>query len=175
MKSFTTNFYFFANFLAGLINFTDSWRNFIQLILLLLSLLSSITISLMNLILLYFVIIRYICWVWILTLWARRVTGSGTGGCRGWSPLPCKKLNELSENVSFDSELALSFAIQTFKAACFIFLQMPLFQSIPSLNGLSKSIALVQKWKNAVSLKFLLTSKRNRQKRANSKVLLAHN
>ena len=24
-----------------------------------------------------------------LTLWARRATGSGTGGCRGWSLLPC--------------------------------------------------------------------------------------
>ena len=27
---------------------------------------------------------------------------------------------------------------------------MPIFQSIPGLNGLSKNIALDQKWKNAV-------------------------
>ena len=42
---------------------------------------------------------------------------------------------------------------------------MPLFQSIPGLNGLSKSITLVQKWKSAIFLKFLLIFKWNRQKK----------
>ena len=39
---------------------------------------------------------------------------------------------------------------------------MPIFQSIPALNGLSKSIALVQKCENAVFQKFVLISKWNR-------------
>ena len=59
---------------------------------------------------------------------------SGTGGCRGRSPLSCthmgrtckkttlfwRKLNAFSENVSFDSELTLAFEIQPFKDALFV-------------------------------------------------------
>ena len=80
---------------------------------------------------------------------------------------------ECSENASFDSEFALAFEIQRFKVAFFFFL-MPIFQSIPGRNGLSKRIALVQKLKNAVFRKFLFSFKKNRQKRANSKHLLTH-
>ena len=36
--------------------------------------------------------------------------------------LTWRKLNELSENVSFNSEFDLAFEIQLFKVACFIFL-----------------------------------------------------
>ena len=43
---------------------------------------------------------------------------------------------ELSENVSFDSELALAFEIQSFKVACFFFFKCHCFQRIPALNGL---------------------------------------
>ena len=56
----------------------------------------------------------------------------------------------------------------------FVFFLMPIFQSIPGRNGLSKRIALVQKLKNAVFRKFLFSFKKNRQKRANSKHLLTH-
>ena len=90
----------------------------------------------------------------VLTLWAPQAAGSGTRGCRGQSPLLCthegracknhlllKILNELSENVSFDFhfEFALSFEKQPFKVAFFYFVfLMPIFQSIPGLNGLSQ-------------------------------------
>ena len=47
--------------------------------------------------------------------------------------------------MSFANEFALAFDIQPLKVA-FSF-KMPIFQSIPVLNGLSKSIALVQKSK----------------------------
>ena len=40
-----------------------------------------------------------------------------------------ENLNELSENVSFDSEFTLAFEIQLFKVALLFFL-MPIFQSI---------------------------------------------
>ena len=46
----------------------------------------------------------------------------------------CGKLNELSENASFDSEFAVAL---TFKVATFIVFLMPIFQSIPGLNGLN--------------------------------------
>ena len=87
-----------------------------------------------------------------LTLWARRAASSSNGGFRGRCPLPwshvgraCKKttlfwrkLNELSENVSFDSEFALGFEIQSqFKVSFFYFFLMPIFQSILVLNGLN--------------------------------------
>ena len=66
---------------------------------------------------------------------SRRAACSDTGGCRGRNPLPCthmgrackkttlfwRKLNALSENVSFDSELTLAFEIQPFKDALFVF------------------------------------------------------
>ena len=48
-------------------------------------------------------------------------------------------MNELSENVSFDSEFTLAFEIQPFKAAFWFFL-MPIFQSIPGRNRSSKAI-----------------------------------
>ena len=71
----------------------------------------------------------------VLTLWASRAAGSGTGDSREQVPLSCthmgrkckknptlywRKLNEHSENVSFDSEFALAFEIQRFKVAFFI-------------------------------------------------------
>ena len=68
-----------------------------------------------------------------------------------------RKLNELSESVSFDSEFTLAFEIQPLKID-FFFL-MPSFETIPVLNGLSKSIALVEKSKIAVLLKILLIFK----------------
>ena len=49
----------------------------------------------------------------------------------------CGKLNELSENASFDSEFAVAFEIQPFKVATFVVFLMPIFQSIPGLNGLN--------------------------------------
>ena len=49
----------------------------------------------------------------------------------------CGKLNELSENASFDSEFAVDFEIQPFKVATFVVFLMPIFQSIPGLNGLN--------------------------------------
>ena len=49
----------------------------------------------------------------------------------------CGKLNELSENASFDSEFAVAFEIQLFKVATFVVFLMPIFQSIPGLNGLN--------------------------------------
>ena len=49
----------------------------------------------------------------------------------------CGKLNELSENASFDSEFAVDFEIQPFKIATFVVFLMPIFQSIPGLNGLN--------------------------------------
>ena len=54
--------------------------------------------------------------------------------------------------MSFAYEFALAFEIQPLKVA-FSF-KMPIFQSIPVLNGLSKSIALVQKSKKKVCLHF---------------------
>ena len=51
---------------------------------------------------------------------------------------------------------------------------MQIFQSILVLNGLSKSIALVQKSKNTVLRNFLLIFKWNWQKGANSNILLPH-
>ena len=48
----------------------------------------------------------------------------------------CRKLNELSENASFDSELAGAFEIQPFKVAIFVFFLVSTFQSILGLNGL---------------------------------------
>ena len=56
-----------------------------------------------------------------------------------------RKFNEISQNVSFDSEFALAFEMQLFKAAFFVFFLMQIFQSILVLSGLTKSIALVQK------------------------------
>ena len=122
-----------------------------------------------------------------LTLLARRAPGRSTGDCKRRSPMPCThvveraknnpvwiKLNELSQNVSFDSEFALAFEIQPFKVPFFAFFLNGIFQSIPVLNGLSKSITLLQKWKNAVFGKFLLFSKWNGQKWTNSNLLLAH-
>ena len=53
--------------------------------------------------------------------------------------------------MSFAYEFALAFEIQPLKVA-FSF-KMPIFQSIPVLNGLSKSIALVQKSKKKSFLK----------------------
>ena len=54
------------------------------------------------------------------------------------------KLNELYENVGFDSEFALAFEIKPFKVAFFVvFISLSSFRSIPVLNGLSKGIALV--------------------------------
>ena len=70
-----------------------------------------------------------------LTLCAQWAAGSSTRVV--WGRAPChvpkwgehaknnpflKKLNELSENVSFDSEFALAFEIQPFKVAFFVFL-----------------------------------------------------
>ena len=117
-------------------------------------------------------------WSMLLTYIAPRAAGSGTDGCRGRSLLPCTddvecrkttlfwgKLNELSENISFDSEFVLAFEIQPFKVAFFVFFLMLVFQSIPGLNGLNKSISLVQKWNIAVFGIFFLSSKRNRQKK----------
>ena len=51
---------------------------------------------------------------------------------------------------------------------------MSILQSILALNGLSKSIALVQKLQNAVFWKFLVISKWRRQKREYSNLQLAH-
>ena len=76
-----------------------------------------------------------------LTLWALRAAGSGTGvvGCgdpcrvRTWvereknNPF-WRKLNELSENVSFDSEFALAFEIQPFKFPFFVFFKWQFFK-----------------------------------------------
>ena len=46
-------------------------------------------------------------------------------------------MNELSQNLSLNSELALAFEIQPFKVACvFFFFNMLLFQSIRRPNGL---------------------------------------
>ena len=70
----------------------------------------------------------------VLTLWASQATGSDTGGSRERIPLSCthmgrackkttlywRKLNELSENVSFYSEFALAFEIQPFKVVLFV-------------------------------------------------------
>ena len=54
------------------------------------------------------------------------------------------KLNELFEDVGFDSEFARVFEIKPFKVAFIVvFPLLSIFQSIPILNGLSKSIALV--------------------------------
>ena len=91
-----------------------------------------------------------------------------------WTPLqcthlsrPCKKttlfqrkLNELPGNVSFDSEFVLAFEIQPFRIAFLVFLLI--FQSIPAMNGLSKSTALVKKQKIEVFQYFLLIFKRKR-------------
>ena len=72
----------------------------------------------------------------VLTLWASQATGSGTGGSKERIPLSCthmgrsckkktttlywRKLNKLSENVSFYSEFALAFEIQPFKVVFFV-------------------------------------------------------
>ena len=64
------------------------------------------------------------------------------GGGRGWSPLSCthasglcrkkplfwRKFNGPSDNVSFDSELALAFEIQAFKVAIFDFFKCQFFK-----------------------------------------------
>ena len=73
----------------------------------------------------------------LLTLSARRAAGSSTRGCRERSPpalyprrqslqetrLFKRKFNQLSVNVSFDSEFVLVFEIQPFKVAFFAFLK----------------------------------------------------
>ena len=123
-----------------------------------------------------------------LTLWARRATGSGTGGCRGCSLLPCTHVGRACKKTpSFEEDWmgVLKILVSTLnspellrynrlKLRFLFFFLMSIFQCIPGLNGLSQSIALVQKWKKAVFLKFLLISKWNRQKRANSNLLPAH-
>ena len=50
-----------------------------------------------------------------------------------------RKLNELSRNVSFDSEFTLAFEIKPFKIAFFLFFLTSIFQSIPGLNGLKQT------------------------------------
>ena len=42
-----------------------------------------------------------------------------------------RKLNELSENVSFDSEFILAFEIQPFKVSFFVFLKCQFFKVFP--------------------------------------------
>ena len=66
------------------------------------------------------------------------------------------KLNELFENVSFDSGFTQAFTIQLFKVDFFevAFFYMPIFQSIPMPNGLSKRISTFQNQKNAVFSSF---------------------
>ena len=56
------------------------------------------------------------------------------------------KLNELFENVSFDSGFTQAFTIQLFKVDFFevAFFYMPIFQSIPMPNALSKRISTFQ-------------------------------
>ena len=46
------------------------------------------------------------------------------------------KSNELSENVSFESEFVVTFVIQQFKGAFFAFLNSPIFKSNSGLNVL---------------------------------------
>ena len=54
------------------------------------------------------------------------------------------KLNELFEDVGFDSEFARVFEIKPYKVAFIVvFPLLSIFRSIPILNGLSKDIALV--------------------------------
>ena len=47
-----------------------------------------------------------------------------------------RKMNELCENASFDSEFALAFEIQQFKVAFFVFFKCQFFQGIRGLNRL---------------------------------------
>ena len=46
-----------------------------------------------------------------------------------------KKLNELSENVSFDSEFALAFEIQPLKDAPFVFFKCEIFKVLSGGMG----------------------------------------
>ena len=123
-----------------------------------------------------------------LTLWARPAAGSSTKSLRGKSFLPCtyvstacKKQLCFEENWrNFLKMLVLSHNLpyllrhNRLRLHFLFFFEMPIFERIPVLNGLSKSIALVQKWKSVIFRNFLLVSKWNIQKRANLHLLLAH-
>ena len=50
-----------------------------------------------------------------------------------------RKSNELSRNISFDSEFTLAFEIQSFKIVFFVFFLMSIFQSIRGLKGLKQT------------------------------------
>ena len=51
---------------------------------------------------------------------------------------------------------------------------MPFFQRIHVPNGLNKSIASFQNFKNAIFQRFLLILKQNRQKKSKPKILPPH-
>ena len=50
-------------------------------------------------------------------------------------------MNKLSENFSFCSEFVFVFETEVFKVGCFTFFVIPIFQSIPLLNGLKEKLS----------------------------------
>ena len=103
-----------------------------------------------------------------------RSTGSSTGCCRGWSTRAWNRVDRAFKKQLLFEEywtrvlkvliltLNLSQLFRYNRLKLHFFFLMLIFQSILVLNGLSKSIALIQRSKNAIFRMFLPISKWNR-------------
>ena len=122
-----------------------------------------------------------------LTLWPWRATGTSTEVFRWQSVLTCTHVGRAWERqpcfeenwTNFLKKLVLTLNSTyhlRYSSSNFFFLRIyiQIFQIVLMLNGLSQSIAFVQKCKNALFRKFLLIPKWNWQKGTDSNFLQAH-